>query len=55
MYGYDKFIILFSIGTTCTCNSNGMCTNIPADNNYYLTSFCDKSVACGKKYVNNLI
>ena len=31
-------------GTTCTCNSNNMCTNIPADNNYYLTSFCDSSV-----------
>jgi len=25
-----------------------MCTNIPADGMYYLTSFCDKTVACGK-------
>jgi hypothetical protein len=23
------------------------CTNIPADNVYYLTSFCDKQTACG--------
>ena len=29
-----------------TCKS-GMCSDIPADNMYYLTSFCDKSVACG--------
>ncbi len=34
-------------GDTCACNSNGMCTNIPSDNGYYLTSFCDASVACG--------
>lgn len=26
---------------------NGMCSDIPKDNTYYLTSFCDKSVACG--------
>jgi hypothetical protein len=25
----------------------GMCSDIPADHEYYLTSFCDKSVACG--------
>ena len=24
-----------------------MCTNIPADSVYYLTSFCDKKTACG--------
>jgi len=24
----------------CTCKS-GVCTNIPSDGNYYLTSFCD--------------
>jgi hypothetical protein len=24
-----------------------MCTNVPADGNYYLTSFCDSEVACG--------
>ncbi len=29
-----------------TCK-NGMCSDIPTDNKYYLTSFCDKSVACG--------
>lgn len=29
-----------------TC-SQGMCSDIPADNVYYLTSFCDASVACG--------
>lgn len=23
------------------------CTNIPADNVYYLTSFCDQTTACG--------
>ena len=34
-------------GSTCTCNQYNMCTNIPADNNFYLTSFCDSSVACG--------
>jgi len=48
-----KFLILLVIvvlvqsALACTCNSNGMCTNIPADSKYYLTSFCDKSVACG--------
>ncbi|RYH05605.1 hypothetical protein EON65_44235 [archaeon] len=26
---------------------NGMCSDIPSNNEYYLTSFCDKSVACG--------
>jgi len=26
---------------------NGMCSDIPSNNQYYLTSFCDKSVACG--------
>jgi hypothetical protein len=26
---------------------NGMCSDIPSDNTYYLTSFCDSSVACG--------
>jgi len=38
--------LLVGISYACTCVSN-MCTNIPADGNYYLTSFCDKSVACG--------
>jgi len=31
---------------TCTCKNN-MCTNIPTLGEYYLTSFCDASVACG--------
>eukprot|EP01038_Epipyxis_sp_PR26KG_P004943 gene4943-6916_t len=26
---------------------NGMCSDIPSNNQYYLTSFCDSSVACG--------
>ncbi len=26
---------------------SGMCSDIPANNQYYLTSFCDSSVACG--------
>ena len=30
----------------CDC-SQGCCTNIPDDNTYYLTSFCDSEVACG--------
>ena len=34
-------------GSSCTCNSYNMCTNVPADGNYYLTSFCDSAVACG--------
>ena len=28
------------------------CTNIPADNVYYLTSFCDQQTACGKSCGN---
>lgn len=28
------------------------CTNIPADHVYYLTSFCDKTTACGKSCGN---
>mmetsp|Transcript_13263 Transcript_13263/g.19903 ORF Transcript_13263/g.19903 Transcript_13263/m.19903 type:complete len:188 (-) Transcript_13263:158-721(-) len=43
-------ILILIIGgesTTCTCNSHNMCTNMPSDNVYYLTSFCDSSVACG--------
>ena len=29
-----------------TCSQN-MCSDIPTDHVYYLTSFCDASVACG--------
>ena len=36
---------------TCTCKS-GCCTNIPSDGNYYLTSFCDKTTACGQSCGN---
>jgi len=31
---------------TCNCKSS-CCTYIPSDGSYYLTSFCDSSVACG--------
>ncbi len=48
---YINFVIHLSSyiasGSSCTCNQYNMCTNVPADNNYYLTSFCDASVACG--------
>ncbi len=43
------FLIVISYTTGCvsgTCK-NGMCSDIPSDNRYYLTSFCDSSVACG--------
>lgn len=35
--------------TSCVSGScsSSMCSDIPANNQYYLTSFCDKSVACG--------
>lgn len=41
--------MLFSGADACVSGScvNGMCKDIPKDNTYYLTSFCDKSVACG--------
>lgn len=42
-------IVLLNVTYGCisgTC-SQSMCSDIPADNNYYLTSFCDSSVACG--------
>jgi len=38
--------VAVGVAMACTCVTN-MCTNIPADNQYYLTSFCDKQVACG--------
>lgn len=28
------------------------CSNIPSDHVYYLTSFCDKTTACGKSCGN---
>ena len=42
-------LCLLSAVSACvsgTCK-NGMCSDIPSNNEYYLTSFCDKSVACG--------
>jgi hypothetical protein len=43
-------LTLFSAVSACVSGSckNGMCSDIPSNNEYYLTSFCDKSVACGK-------
>jgi len=32
------------VSGSCT---SGMCSDIPSTNQYYLTSFCDSSVACG--------
>ena len=44
-------VILANTGLVFACVSgscvNGMCSDIPSNNEYYLTSFCDKSVACG--------
>eukprot|EP00823_Brevimastigomonas_motovehiculus_P006501 TRINITY_DN5390_c0_g1_i1.p1 TRINITY_DN5390_c0_g1~~TRINITY_DN5390_c0_g1_i1.p1 ORF type:complete len:196 (-),score=25.93 TRINITY_DN5390_c0_g1_i1:311-844(-) len=39
-------VALVSVSMACSCSSN-MCTNIPSDHEYYLTSFCDSEVACG--------
>ncbi len=45
------FVFLSSLQLSAGCVSgsckNGMCSDIPSNNQYYLTSFCDKSVACG--------
>ena len=45
------FAIAALIGFASACTStqcvSNMCTNIPSNNEYYLTSFCDASVACG--------
>ena len=40
-------LITLPLSYGCTC-SEDMCTNIPSDHKYYLTSFCDSSTACGK-------
>jgi len=52
-----NFLAILAVVTLCVvyqafaCVSgsckNGMCSDIPSDNTYYLTSFCDSSVACG--------
>lgn len=41
------FALALSCALACTCVQN-MCTNVPRDGKYYLTSFCDKEVACGR-------
>ncbi|KAH3757103.1 hypothetical protein Pelo_11131 [Pelomyxa schiedti] len=54
------FVLLAIVGSavawTCTCSSsnrqNGVCTNIPSDSLYYLTSFCDQETACGESCGN---
>ena len=40
---------LFSSANACVSGSctSSMCSDIPSTNQYYLTSFCDSSVACG--------
>ena len=42
-------VLFVSVAQGCVSGSckSGMCSDIPSDNKYYLTSFCDKSVACG--------
>jgi hypothetical protein len=40
-------IAQFSLACVSGSCKNGMCSDIPGDNTYYLTSFCDASVACG--------
>ena len=43
-------ILLISLLSCILCQK--ACSNIPADNVYYLTSFCDKQTACGKSCGN---
>jgi hypothetical protein len=45
-----KYLLL--CGLTLTVLSQTACSNIPADNVYYLTSFCDQQTACGKSCGN---
>lgn len=42
-----KHIVLICLLTLISVHAQSACTNIPSDNVYYLTSFCDKSTACG--------
>lgn len=44
-----SLFVSFTFTSACVTGSckNGMCSDIPSDNVYYLTSFCDSSVACG--------
>ena len=46
-----KVLILASLLLVCTIAQTA-CSNIPHDNVYYLTSFCDKTTACGKSCGN---
>jgi hypothetical protein len=41
-----SMLVLLEACISGSCK-NGMCSDIPADHEYFLTSFCDKSVACG--------
>lgn len=41
-----KLALLFSLLLTLSLCATA-CTNIPSDNVYYLTSFCDQTTACG--------
>ncbi len=47
----STLLLWLSVSTVSSCVSgsckNGMCSDIPSDNVYYLTSFCDSQVACG--------
>lgn len=51
MFKYFLALSLLFINGVQGCVSgsckNGMCSDIPSNGQYYLTSFCDKSVACG--------
>lgn len=42
-----KTILLISLLALASVHAQSACNNIPSDNVYYLTSFCDKSTACG--------
>ena len=46
-----KLALLFLLGVSLVYSQTA-CTNLPADNVYYLTSFCDQQTACGKSCGN---
>ena len=47
-----SLLFVASYQYTCNCVEN-MCTNVPADNKYYLTDFCGSATtACGKSCGN---
>ena len=45
--GILAFIAPAALGCISGVEKNNMCSDKPKDNIYYLTSFCDKQVACG--------